>query len=144
MKSLSEIVTREGETEQGVRLGTRLGDLLCGTYPLADLNHENKVVLLVDLVELFNCVQTMGWHEHTGDWDWTVEFTMTNGSTFPTSEDGHCMDFEIVWPEDDEGLHTACVRSEKVTYVNVPYVVGDVDKEAKVLIDDIVSVGLYY
>lgn len=96
------------------RLDKRLADILHGDHPIEG-DHMQRVVEIAELIELNHAVDRMGWHRHTGDWDWGATITTTYSVVGDT-----VWAIEFILPEgmkpDD---FTACVRYDKVTHIHV-------------------------
>lgn len=49
----------------------QLADIVEGNHNLPD-EPRDKVISLVNLTIAYEAMRSMGWHEHTSDWDWRI------------------------------------------------------------------------
>lgn len=126
-----------------IRVSTAIADELCGDYDLSALNHTDRVTLLNSLYLTLEHTKILGWHEHTGDWDWRIELTLDDGEIIPApipeglegddwerAFDGShfsdtfrlCIPDEVATPDERrafDAAFTACVDAPKLTEIEI-------------------------
>ena len=111
------------------RFDYALRDLLIGDHDLTNLDHEHKVILIAELIEVQKAVEACGWHRHTGDWDWFVTINGVEGTNL-----------ELVALD-----YTACVDHANITHVCVVGIndVGDEGpNKVDFVIDDLTTIHI--
>lgn len=61
-------------------LSSALAELIAGEHDISQLTTREKAAFLFGLQKAAETTQSIGWIEHTSDWDWWVGFYLTDGS----------------------------------------------------------------
>lgn len=135
----------------------KLAEILNGDHRVPD-GRENRVVMLTNLSILMGTVQRMGWHAHTGDWDWELILELKDGRKIPTEDeraDASYLygDYLELRGKDNEGKDvssdddhfTACTQYDAITHVRVDGYTGAEDHDSPGLefpIEDVLCVRI--
>ncbi len=140
-------MTRQTYNSPHDDLSRATAELLEGDYLISE-NRGVRAIQLTQLVILMNSVQKLGWHTHTGDWDWSLEVTLRDGTEYGTDDerDVYGDNFYLRNGESTIDLNnhwTACVDYESLTHFVIEYTLNDAIPTIAIPVEDLKTIRIY-